>query len=102
MLVTFYSDAYENIIMFENIALKLIKLMGHSGAIPGALMPKDLPDALSNLEIELKKRNDTESTNSIKEEDEEPAISLSHRAFPLINMLKAAIKKDCNVMWRYQ
>ena len=32
-------------------------------------------------------------------EDGEPAVSLSHRALPLIELLEAAAKKKCNVMW---
>nr|WP_232220820.1 DUF1840 family protein [Legionella tunisiensis] len=32
-------------------------------------------------------------------ENEEPNISLAHRAFPLLNMLKSAQKKQCDVLW---
>ena len=32
-------------------------------------------------------------------EDEEPPVSLGHRALPLIELLKAAAKAERNVMW---
>jgi Domain of unknown function (DUF1840) len=31
--------------------------------------------------------------------DGEPAVSLPHRALPLIDLLKAAAKAKCDVMW---
>ena len=35
----------------------------------------------------------------LRDEDEEPPVSLPHRALPLIELLKAAAKAECNVMW---
>jgi hypothetical protein len=32
-------------------------------------------------------------------EDGEPVVSISHRALPLIELLEAAAKAECNVMW---
>ncbi|HAJ92821.1 MAG TPA: hypothetical protein DCO71_09470 [Gammaproteobacteria bacterium] len=32
MLITFSSSAYANITMFGDVALRLLKLMGHSGS----------------------------------------------------------------------
>jgi hypothetical protein len=32
-------------------------------------------------------------------EDGEPAVSLPHRALPVIDLLKAAAKAKCDVMW---
>ena len=49
MLITFETKAYANITMFGDIAKKLIKYMGHSGNVPGAIKAEDLPTALSKL-----------------------------------------------------
>jgi hypothetical protein len=32
-------------------------------------------------------------------DDREPVVSLSHRALPLIELLEAAAKVKCNIMW---
>lgn len=32
-------------------------------------------------------------------EDDEPVVSLSHRSIPLVELLKAAAKAECDVMW---
>ena len=49
MIVTFRSEAYADIMMFGEIAIQLLKLMGHSGTVPGALLAEDVPEALANL-----------------------------------------------------
>ena len=89
MLVTFSCDAYENIIMFGDVAIKLLHLMGNSGTIPGAILADDVPDALAHLQAGIAK-NKT---------DDDSGVSLNHRAIPLIAMLTAAVKGKCNVMW---
>lgn len=99
MLITFSSQAYENITMLGDVAKQLLSLMGHSGTVPGALVAKEIPDALSRLESALKKTRDKTSSSTQDEDDEEPQVSLAQRAFPLINMFKAAIKHESNVMW---
>lgn len=100
MLVTFSCDAYENITMFGNVALQFIKMMGQSGQVPGAILAGQVADALVQLQraVELASQK---STVPIKQSDDsdEAIISLSHRVFPLIQLLKAAIKKNCDVMW---
>ena len=37
MLVTFSTSAYADITMFGDVALRLLKLMGHSATVPGAM-----------------------------------------------------------------
>ena len=50
MLVTFSCPAYADITMFGDVAVRLIKLMGHSGTVPGALLAADVQAALARLE----------------------------------------------------
>jgi uncharacterized protein DUF1840 len=122
MLVTFKSGAHSEFTMFAEIAEDLLKMMGHSGTIPSALAAKDVPEALKNLKQALEYEPDAlvEETSSDDEHtdvegrapkvdalgdnagavaDEEPDVSLSGRAFPLIEMLTAAIEDESTVMW---
>ena len=50
MLVTFSCPAYADITEFGDIAVRLLKLMGHSGTIPGALLAEDVRPARERLE----------------------------------------------------
>ena len=100
MLVTFTCPAYADITFFGDVAVHLLKLMGHSGKVPGALNPEDVPAALSQLEAAVEAdRQLPEAQGTGKGEDEEPAVSLSHRALPLVELLRAAAKAECYVMW---
>jgi hypothetical protein len=41
------------------------------------------------------------ATPPVEDEDEdEPVVSIAHRALPLINLLAAAAKAESNVMWK--
>ena len=98
MLVTFTTDAHADITMFGDVALSMLKMMGHSATVPGAILAADVPAALSKLTAAI----DTEEvTVPVEDLDEdEPVVSMANRALPLIDLLAAAAKTDCNVMWK--
>jgi hypothetical protein len=106
MLVTFRTKAYADITMFGDVAVTLIKLMGHSGAVPGALMPEDIPMALARLKAAVEEHADepldpepTSPTAGRQDGKEGPYVSLAHRALPLIELLTAAAADKAYVMW---
>jgi hypothetical protein len=98
MLVTFTTDAHADITMFGDVALTMLKMMGHSATVPGAILAADVPAALSKLTAAI----DTEKVAvPVEDQDEdEPVVSMANRALPLIDLLTAAAKADCNVMWQ--
>ena len=78
-------------------------MMGHSGTVPGALAPEDLPaalehleQALSNPEMHLAKGDRDEEDGAA---DLKSSVSMAHRALPLVDMLKSAIKEGDYVIW---
>lgn len=102
MLVTFSCPAYADITMFGNVAVHLIKLMGHSGTVPSAILAADVPQALASLEAAVNTHGhlpEPAETVGDEEGDAEDAVSLAHRALPLLELLRAAAKAECNVMW---
>lgn len=104
MLVTFRTKVHADILMFGDIAVYLLKLMGHSGTVPSALLADDVPDALNRLKNAVKahKVEAPEATDDVEEDGEnanERPIDIAHRAFPLIELLEAAATAHCDVMW---
>ena len=106
MLVTFKTDSYANIVMFGDAAQALLKMLGQSGNIPGAIMADSVPQALADLKEALKEEEakvvpDASDTNPDDDEDDERAnkVALATRAVPLIELLEAAIKSNDNVQW---
>ncbi len=100
MLVTFSCQAYADITMFGNDAVRLLKLMGHSGTVPGALLAEDVQVALQRLEALFETDEQLpEPGESAQGENSNPAVRHPHRTLPLIELLKAAVKVEFNVMW---
>ena len=46
MLVTFSTNSYADITLFGDVALTLLKMMGHSATVPGAILTADIPCVL--------------------------------------------------------
>jgi hypothetical protein len=101
-MIRFETQAYANIDMFEDVALQLLKMMGHSGTVPSAILPEDIPNALANLKSALEQNKIAESSPAEADADDElekPVVSIANRAYPLIELLTAAEKNNRDVMW---
>lgn len=98
MLVTFHTDAYADITMFGDVGVSLLKLMGHSGTVPGAIMAADVPAALAQLRAGVA-TSAPASDGIVADEDDTRQVSLPNRALPLIKLLEAAAAAKSDVMW---
>ncbi len=89
--------------MFGGAAVSLLKLMGQSGNVPGALLAADIPEALQTLHDGLAKLSDEQApaaaVQQSADEDEAPPVALHTRAGPLITLLEAAKASNDNVLW---
>ncbi len=94
--------------MFGDIAIQLLRLMGHSGKIPGVLQPEALPEAIrllrtaiedhSSSDANVNSINESENSDEI-EDDDDPKVSLRNRSLPLIQLLEAAVREEVQVIW---
>lgn len=82
--------------MFGDVAVQLLKMMGHSGSVPGAFTAEDIPGALTHLREALQQQQVVPSADTDKDE---PPVTLSQRAIPLVALLEAALKQDAPVIW---
>lgn len=98
MLVRFNSDVGV-FTMFGDVAVTLLKMMGQSGAVPGAIRPEDIAAALERLKRAVAAHQETTPAREKEDPDIEPTVSLRHRAFPLIDLLARAAKRECHVIW---
>ena len=112
MLVRFHSRAAAGVTLFGYVAQDLLRLMGMSGAVPGAVLAADVPRALSRLREALASPEGDRvpvppappGRTKSAEPDEEPEreaqqISLRTRAFPLLQLLDTAAAAQCEVVW---
>lgn len=88
--------------MFGDIAVTLLKMMGHSGTVPGAILAQDIPPALERLKAAVAAAPEPAQKQASAGDgrgDKEPAVSLRQRAFPLVELLERAVRKNCDVLW---
>ena len=99
MLVRFDSKV-GMLTMFGDVALKLLRMMGQSGSVPGAMLAQDIPAAVQRLRqgvgTEPAKRADGSA------DDEERQVDLRQRAFPLIELLERAAGSGADVIWEQE
>lgn len=91
--------------MHGDAAVALLRAMGHSGTVPGAILAADLPAALARLRKALESQTqaapavpETEA-DADEQEDREPPVTLAMRAVPLIDMIETAIARGSDLMW---
>ncbi len=101
MAVTFKSKHSPNILMLDTVALELIRKMGHSGSVPGSLGADDVAGALDKLNSALARAAAAAGGDKPGDEEREdgPAVSLGHRALPLVEMLEKALANGDYVIW---
>ena len=90
--------------MFGDVAVTLLKMMGHSGTVPSALLAADIPSALARLQQRLAAADSEEQGKqsvqpAAEDADTAPPVGLRLRAYPLIQLLSAAARQGCDVMW---
>ena len=96
MLVRFDSKA-GTLTTFGDVAVRLLRMMGQSGDIPGALLARDIPAAAQRLRDALGRQGEEEA--QVRDAEGEDRVSLRNRAFPLIELLERAARTDADVIW---
>ncbi len=112
MLVTFKSDAAGDVIMFGDVAKRLIAAMGKDPAdAKGIVTVAQLPEAAARLRVLIEEEKARAAAAAqAAEEDEEAAreaghsgmaapVNLAQRAWPLLEMLEFSIKDGVPVVW---
>jgi len=91
--------------MHGEAAGALLKAMGHSGTVPGAILATELPVALASLRRELDRQARSppppppEDGAEDEEREREPPVTLRMRALPLVDMIETAIARSSDLMW---
>lgn len=103
-MIRFTSPAAGSFSMMDADARRMIELMGHSPGTLGALAADEVAVALHRLrsatEVDRQQlRSATPAPGHRIEDEMEAPVSLSHRAFPLIDMLEKAQDQQKPVLW---
>ena len=108
MIVIFKSAAAGDVIMFGDVAHRLMKIMGKDASPTGIVTTEQLPAAIAALDAAIaddKARNagvaeeDRPLNESSSRGESRPFVSLAQRAVPLLELLCWAQKKNKPVTW---
>jgi uncharacterized protein DUF1840 len=107
-LVVFRSKAAAEIFMFAETAQRLLQIIGKQQGARGVIRAEEAADALHRLlDAVEQEKAELRQERARREQDEragnahreQAPITLAQRAFPLIEMLRAAQRKQVDVTW---
>ena len=109
MLVKF-TTRFGHLLMQGEPALALLRLAGHSGTVPSAVLEADLPAFLARLQSGLELHGDEYSPAPAPADDDDDAesdqaeprerpVKLRLRAVPLVDMIETAVRQHADLMW---
>lgn len=107
-LIVFRSKAAGEIYMFAETARRIFDILGRPEAPRGVITAEQVPDAIERLtaavEEEKAQMKAAEAEADVQDKEGSDAVSaraitLGQRAFPLLEMLRAANKSKVDVTW---
>jgi hypothetical protein len=110
MLVRF-STRFGHLLMQGEPAQTLLRLAGHSGSVPSAVLEADLAEFLARLRTGLEAHGDEfspapppaderdEEEGDRRDEPRERPVKLRLRAVPLVDMIETAMRQKSDLMW---
>lgn len=104
MLITFKSKAAADVLMYQQHAEPILHLLGKLSE-RGVISADEMPDAILKLEAEIARQKsmhvakpDTED-EYVSHDQAMQSVGFSVRAFPLLEMMRAAKRDQSLIMW---
>lgn len=108
MIITFQSPASGDVIMFGDVAQRMMQLMGKEPDAKGIVTIEQLPAAIASLKAAMEQ--DKAERAGRQDEDlpqfeigeggvKRPYVALAQRAAPLLELLEWSLKKQKPVVW---
>jgi uncharacterized small protein (DUF1192 family) len=108
MLITFRSQASGDVMMFDDVARHMLRIIGKEPADKGIITVAQLPDAIAALKgaiaADKAERPERSASGRVSTETEPDSgqdlfVSASQRAQPLLEQLEWSLKADKPVLW---
>lgn len=108
-MITFQSEVGPDVMMFDDVAKHMFVILGKEPTARGVITVEQLPEAILRLEAAI--ASDHAATAQCRDQeadegDEEEAgrdagakISLTRRAFPLLELLRLSLARGKPVLW---
>jgi hypothetical protein len=113
MLITFKTKAYPNVMMYQEHAKRILDLLNKDAeAERGVITAQEASEAVITLEREIEESRKHQATDEMEqdvkahhgdnqdgEHEQITAVSFSTRAYPLLEMLRAARDQGSDILW---
>ena len=105
-MIVFRSDAAADIMMFDDVARRMMDIMGREFSTRGILTVEQLPEAIARLRAAIadgRARHageyDQPETEAVHGGGQRAYVGLGQRAVPLVEMFEYSLKAGKPVMW---
>ena len=106
MIIVFQSQAAGDVIMFGDVAQRMMAIMGKDVADQGIVTLQQLPAAIARLKAaiaadkaERAGKNEDDLPQRAEDGSSRPFVNLTQRAVPLLELLEQSLKKNKPVVW---
>ncbi|MFM2008878.1 MAG: hypothetical protein RIR02_828 [Pseudomonadota bacterium] len=104
MLITFKSKAAADVLMYQQHAQPMLNVLGKL-IERGVITAEEMPDAITKLEAEIARQKVSHGAQQDDNEDQQDhqqamqSVGFAVRAFPLLEMMRAAKRDHAFIMW---
>lgn len=105
-MITFRSDAAADIMMFDDVAKRMMELIGREFSARGIVTVEQLPEAIARLRAAIAEDHARHAGEHEPPETEDAPgggqrayVGLAQRVVPLVEMFEYSLKAGKPVMW---
>jgi hypothetical protein len=103
-MITFQSDASGDVMMFDEVAHRMMDLMGKEYTQRGVITVEQMPECIARLKAAIAEDRARARGKPQEEEAEETTgvaarVSLAQRAIPLVELLERSLEREKPVLW---
>jgi hypothetical protein len=102
-MITFQSDASGDVMMFDEVAHRMMDLMGKDKTARGVITVEQMPECIARLKAAIAEDRAQARGKASGEEAEETGVaarvSLAQRALPLVELLERSLAREKPVLW---
>lgn len=99
MPLSFRTPNHAAVVYTDSVGVAMLKLMGRTGKVPGALDAEQVPAARDRLRQRLKAGAEESGVPQVSADGDTVPIGVEIRALPLVELLEAAIAAGNYVSW---
>jgi len=102
-MITFQSDASGDVMMFDEVAHRMMDLMGKEHTQRGVITVEQMPECIARLQTAIAEDRALARGKPHDDEAEETGVAarvgLAQRAIPLVELLERSLAREKPVLW---